>query len=73
MAAEDAVAEGLSEAVDAADTELDEDVITTVKVMIRIVEPPRSFKAIDTVEPGVAVDGTANTRVVSPTRLTELV
>lgn len=72
MAAEDAVADGLSDPVDTTDTELDAGVMTTVKVMTRVVPPMVSFKAIDTVEPGVAVDGTAKPRVVLPTRLIEL-
>lgn len=69
--AEDAVADGFNEAV-APDAELERDAITTVKVMTRLSKPLRSVRAIVTMEPGVAVEGTLKTRVVSSIILTAL-
>lgn len=70
VAAKDAVADGFNERV-APGTELEGDAMTTVKVMMRLSKPLRSFRAIVTMEPDVAVGGMLKTRVVSPTRVTE--
>lgn len=78
LAEKDAVAEGLTErvdwifAVEAWDPELDEDVITTVKVMGLLVKPLRSLTLIETVEPTTAVAGTLKTIAPSASKLTEV-
>lgn len=66
VAEEDTVADGFNERV-APDAELEEVVMTTVKVMSRLLKPLRSFKVMMTVEPGVAVEGTSKKRVLSST------